>query len=231
MRHDAVIFDLFGTLVHTVTPDAYHLLLVELATLLGPPADAFENEWRDTLHEREAGSLGDVSEILRKTCARTGREASDTAIAKAAEHWLETARGWLRTRDAAKPTIQSFRDAGYRVGLLSNCSAEVPTLWAHSPLSPLIDAPVFSCDVGMMKPDPRLYHHVCGLLDVTPEQCLFVGDGGSRELTGAAQVGMEAVLIRVPGEEHTWFDNAYRLDALEWRGAAVSDIADLTRFL
>ena len=34
-----------------------------------------------------------------------------------------------------------------------------------------------------------------------------------------------------PGEEHTWFDTNYRLDALEWRGATIADIGELTRFL
>ena len=60
---------------------------------------------------------------------------------------------------------------------------------------------------------------------------IFEGDRGAREFTGAREAGMEAVLLRVPGEEHTWFDSNYRLDALEWRGAAIADTGELTRFL
>ncbi len=114
---------------------------------------------------------------------------------------------------------------------MSNCSSEVPPLWKAGPLQSLVDAAVFSCNVGLLKPDPRIYSHVCGLLDVSPERCLFVGDGGSRELTGARDAGMSVVLLRVPGEEHTWFDSNYRLDALEWQGTTIGAIDELVRFI
>ena len=42
----------------------------------------------------------------------------------------------------------------------------------------------------MVKPDPHIYQHACENLDVAPSDCIFVGDGNSGELRGAAQVGM-----------------------------------------
>jgi len=65
----------------------------------------------------------------------------------------------------------------------------------------------------MKKPDPRIYRLACDGLGVAPHRCLYVGDGFSHELTGAANVGMRAVLIApsdevradAPGYEgHTW---------------------------
>lgn len=41
-----------------------------------------------------------------------------------------------------------------------------------------------------MKPDPAIYLLACRRLGVAPEDCVFVGDGGDRELEGAAAVGM-----------------------------------------
>ncbi len=231
MRHDAVLFDLFGTLVDTVTPDDYHEMLVRLSERLGAPVDAFESAWRATIHERETGELGALESVLRTTALSVGVEPDAQAVQRAHDEWLRTAGSWLTPRAAAVETIGTFRDAGYKVGLISNCSAEVPPQWPANPLSTLVDAAVFSCDAGLMKPDPLIYRRACSLLDVPPERCLFVGDGGSRELTGAAALGMEAVLLRVPGEEHTWFDTAYRQDALEWAGATIADLAELTRFL
>ena len=40
------------------------------------------------------------------------------------------------------------------------------------------------------KPDPHIYQHAYKNLDVAPSDCIFIGDGNSDELQGAAQVGM-----------------------------------------
>jgi putative hydrolase of the HAD superfamily len=227
MRHDAVIFDLFGTLVDTVTPLEYEAMLRAVASALGADHDAFQAQWRATIQEREAGTLGNVDRVLTATAEAVGTSPSYEGVTAAKEAWLARARSWLTPRYNALQTIEGFRSAGYKVGLLSNCSGEVPPLWQEGPLATLVDAPVFSSDVGMMKPDPQIYRLVCFQLEVAPERCLFVGDGGARELTGARKLGMEVVLLRVPGEEHTWFDAAYRQDALEWEGATVTDLSEL----
>jgi putative hydrolase of the HAD superfamily len=229
MRHDAVIFDLFGTLVDTVTPDDYEAMLRAVASALGADYDAFQTQWRATIQEREAGTVGGLDDVLLATARAIGTSPSPAGVAAARESWLGRARSWLTPRYNARQTIEGFRSAGYKVGVLSNCSCEVPPLWVDGPLASLVDKPVFSCDVGMMKPDPKIYRHVCRALEVEPERCLFVGDGGAREITGASALGMEAVLLRVPGEEHTWFDAVYRQDALEWAGATVADLSELAR--
>src|SRR5206468_8569944 len=72
-------------------------------------------------------------------------------------------------------------------------------------LAPHVDDVVLSCAVGMSKPDPRIYRLACEHLDVTPEQCLFVGDGANDELAGAERVGMRAVCVLPPGRtEPIW---------------------------
>jgi len=50
------------------------------------------------------------------------------------------------------------------------------------------------------KPDPRIYHLALERLKVKPQDCLYVGDGSSHELTGARKVGMHPVQIHVPDE-------------------------------
>ena len=56
------------------------------------------------------------------------------------------------------------------------------------------------CDVGMMKPDGEINLLACNRLGVLLADYLFIGVGGSRELTGASKVGMDAVLIRAPDD-------------------------------
>jgi putative hydrolase of the HAD superfamily len=59
---------------------------------------------------------------------------------------------------------------------------------------------------------------------VDPETCLYIGDGGSFELTGAQGVGMDAVCIRVPYEDG---DDAHRVEAEDWSGPVISSLKDV----
>ncbi|HEY94165.1 MAG TPA: HAD family hydrolase, partial [Dehalococcoidia bacterium] len=86
------------------------------------------------------------------------------------------------------------------------------------PLSDYFDVSVFSCRVGIMKPDPRIYHIACDQLSLEPEECLFVGDGDSSELSGAAGVGMSTVLISESEVEH-------------WSGRQISSLEEIKEIL
>jgi putative hydrolase of the HAD superfamily len=226
-RFDGVIFDLFGTLVETVAPVRYQAMLAAVSGALGAAHEPFVQHWRAQLEPRESGHQGGVPDILRASANGVGAHPADEAVTQAARAWQAHAAGWLTPRGDALALLTGLRQRGLRVGLLSNCSAEVPAVWDGTAFAPHFDVTGFSCALGLMKPDAQVYHHVAGALGVAPERCLFVGDGGARELTGARAVGMEAVLIRAPGEEHTWFDQHYRRDALEWDGAAVSTLTQL----
>ena len=80
----------------------------------------------------------------------------------------------------------------------------MPSLWSETAFHGLFDAEIFSCSVGLRKPDPRIYHLACGQLGVAPEDALFVGDGDNDELAGAERVGMTAVLLERPEFERNW---------------------------
>ena len=71
-----------------------------------------------------------------------------------------------------------------------------------------------------MKPDPGIYELACERLGVQPGNCLYIGDGSSRELTGASTVGMDAVLIRVPNDT----ENGDRED---WQGTRISSVEEV----
>ena len=57
------------------------------------------------------------------------------------------------------------------------------------------DAITLSCELGLTKPHPTMYLRTCEALGVKPEECVFVGDGGSDELNGARALNIIAILI------------------------------------
>jgi len=101
----------------------------------------------------------------------------------------------LTPRPDAEDTLRRLRDSGFKIGLISDCTPEIPALFWSTPLAPYIHSGVFSPIDGLTKPSPRIFKMACEALGVPPERCWYVGDGGSHELTGAKSFGMEAVLV------------------------------------
>ena len=99
--------------------------------------------------------------------------------------------------------LKKLREKGLLTGLISNSFSDERDLIVASPLYPLFDVTMISYETGLYKPDPAVFKAMIEKLGVKPEQCLYIGDGGSRELYGARDAGMKAV-------QCTWFhDRGY----------------------
>jgi putative hydrolase of the HAD superfamily len=111
----------------------------------------------------------------------------------------------MTPRADAESTLATIRRSNRKIGLISNCSSEVPEIWAQAALARDVDAAIFSCEVGCMKPDAAIFELACERLGIPAEECLYVGDGADGELEGAEAAGMNAVLLE-PGdtEPPTW---------------------------
>lgn len=90
-----------------------------------------------------------------------------------------------------------LKDKNIKIGLISNADKIDCKYWQESRLFPFFDDAVFSCDAGLLKPDRRIYELALHNLNASPEECLFVGDGGSNELYGARLAGMKTVFSEV----------------------------------
>lgn len=89
--------------------------------------------------------------------------------------------------------IRELRRAGIRNGLLSNHTPEVRQRLGD--LEVLLDAVVISGEVGVMKPDPAIYHIALERLGVAPEEAIFVDDWRPN-VEAARQLGMAGVCFR-----------------------------------
>jgi len=217
----AVVFDFFGTLTPVSPDQVWAGNARRLAAALGVPADAFRAALDESFPERITGSLGDVRQTLQVLASRLGARPSDEQLAEAGRVRREVQESMFALRPEALPVIRRLRAAGLRIGLLSDCTSELPDAWSRLPLAGLVDAPVFSCVERMRKPDPRLFRTVAANLRVEPSECVYVGDGGGRELTGASDVGMRAVLLA--GKD--WL--AHRSTEVGWTGSRIGSLTDL----
>jgi putative hydrolase of the HAD superfamily len=107
--------------------------------------------------------------------------------------------------------------------VVSDCTHELPAFWDRLAVAPLVDATVFSVLVGRRKPHASLYRAVCRQLGVTPSRALYVGDGGSNELSGARSVGIQAIRLVAPDAI-----DALVYDAEEdWSGPVIESLGAL----
>ena len=56
-----------------------------------------------------------------------------------------------------------------------------------------------STNLGYVKPDPRIFHHVLNELGLEPEDCLHVGDLYGADILGAKNAGIDVVWLNYRG--------------------------------
>jgi putative hydrolase of the HAD superfamily len=103
----------------------------------------------------------------------------------------------LLLQDATRATLEELRRRGYRLGIVSNATIPGPLMRDDLDLlglSELVDAAVFSSEIGVRKPDPRIFASVLEALELDPRQCLFVGDRLKEDVGGSRALGMRPVL-------------------------------------
>jgi putative hydrolase of the HAD superfamily len=227
VRPQAVIFDLFGTLVPSILHHEYEQTLTDMAGVLALPASELIHHWEALSRERVTGQFSSMEATLQHICHTLQERRTQGQIAQAAHLRSHLLRKALTPRPDAREALTRLQHLGVKRGLISNCSADVPFLWQETALAPFFEVTLFSCDVGMKKPDPRIYQLACEQLNIPAEACLYLGDGASRELTGAMQVGMRALLLLPPEKERT----ARRPQAEIWSGPVLSCLREVLTLL
>ncbi|MFF4892966.1 HAD family hydrolase [Micromonospora chersina] len=223
-RYQAVLFDFFGTLTRCVQRGSAHRTIAEL---LGCSTETLIDVLDRSYYQRASGRFGDAEATLRWVCGQAGVHPSDEAVRAAVASRHRAVRADTRLRAEAVPVLAALRGQGVRTGLISDCTHELPAFLPQLAVAPLLDVRVFSVQVGRCKPDPALYLAACHRLALTPADCLYVGDGGSQELTGAERAGMTAVRLAAPDLTGHMVFNADH----GWDGPALTSLTEVLDLL
>jgi putative hydrolase of the HAD superfamily len=219
----AVVFDFYGTLTPVSPDEAWASNAAALAAAFGVPPAALVAVLEESFPERMTGEFGTVRQTMQALASRLGVALTDEQLDQASKVRRERQEAMFALRPEALAVIRRLRADGLRIGLVSDCTSELPDAWSRLPLSGLVDAAVFSCVEGTRKPDARLFQAVAARLPADPAQCLYVGDGGGRELTGASSVGMRAVLLKGPD----WRPTRTGRQETGWTGARITSLTEL----
>ena len=184
----AVIFDMYETLITHYKSSLY--FSPEMAEDAGIPVEKFLPLWRNTESERWVGKMtfeDTITMIMEKNHCY-----SEENLKKITEKRIATKEeGFRQLHENIIPMMQALRQKGMLVGLISNCFSEEVTVIRRSILFPYFTQVYLSYEQGIQKPDPEIYKRCMRDFHVKPEECLYIGDGGSQELQAARTLGMK----------------------------------------
>ncbi|MEV6599719.1 HAD-IA family hydrolase [Actinoplanes sp. NPDC051346] len=213
-----MIFDLYHTLIHGAD-DERDQVVADMAGMVNVAPDALVAAYHDTWRDRIV--RWNVEETIRILSRRLGANPTHEQVARAGEHRRALARRILGTVPATTlDALDSLRAAGHPLALISNATSDTAEAWPHSPLADRFDVVVFSCDVGVAKPDPAIYLTATDRLDINPANCLYIGDGADGELAGATAVGLPTLRITELNDTDP-----------DWPGPTLAAIGDLPALL
>ena len=108
-------------------------------------------------------------------------------------------RGWephfkkIRLFPHARETLDAFRKAGIRMGLLSDFPPGIKL--GHLKISDYWDAVLCSEECGRLKPDPLSFLELAARLQKPPAEIIYVGNSVPYDVEGARRAGMKTALV------------------------------------
>ncbi len=114
---------------------------------------------------------------------------------------------WRIVRPGITEHLRQFREAGFRLGVVSNAMGNIQADAERYGLADYFDVIIDSQVVGVAKPDPRIFYIALERMRVAPGQALFAGDLYSIDMVGAQASGIRGCkLIDVMGH-YSWVEH------------------------
>ncbi|MCR5556206.1 MAG: HAD-IA family hydrolase [Butyrivibrio sp.] len=196
----AVVFDMFETLITLFEGRTY--FGENIAEDVGADPALFRKEWHAIENDRSIGkyTIEEGLELAFKKLGVYSAENVKLAADKRKENLEDSFSG---IPDESIALLQELKKRNIKVGLITNMFSDERDFVRRSEMMQYFDAALISYEQGICKPDLSLFEKMSQLLGVRPQECLYVGDGGSKELYAAREAGMHPI-------QCTWFhDRAF----------------------
>ena len=88
-----------------------------------------------------------------------------------------------------------MKEKHLRIAVISNLATPYKSVYYNLGLDQLVDFSVFSCEIGVTKPDPRIYEAALSLLEVDGKDTIMIGDSMQSDVIGPSACGIKGILI------------------------------------
>lgn len=190
----ACLVDVYDTLL---TCD-FHGLWRERAERTGISPEAWNYAFARVAPTLGVGqmTLAEAFEVTLRTCRLTPSPELVSELVTA-NHDLLLATG--RLYPDALPFLELLRSRGIPIVIVSNCGEHTRPLLTKLGVAAIADALVLSCEVGCIKPSPRIFRHALDQAGVPGPDALFVDDQAAF-CAGAEMASLRAVQIVRDGD-------------------------------
>tara|TARA_Y100000310_G_C20619492_1_gene782482 strand:+ start:514 stop:1137 length:624 start_codon:yes stop_codon:yes gene_type:complete len=185
---ELVVFDLWNTLVFKDAPYDPTIELPKRFNLGDPTAVNKKFE-----HAIQLRSWPSKEEAYRNVCVELGIPPNSENIA-----WVIKLRDDSESAAKAFPHVQNMleqlKSKGYKIGLASNSSTfAAENVQKGTSVLDFIDFPVFSFDVGEIKPGVKMFAKVLADANCKPENAVMIGDKLEDDVEPAQSIGMHGI--------------------------------------
>jgi putative hydrolase of the HAD superfamily len=153
-------------------------------------------EWKYFLSRLRGREFSSV-ELMRRITRKLGHDLNREQLLELAWLWYEPLGESAELEPGTARLLQDFRDQGLKLGLISNTFVPGEVLdrhLQHLGLLELLPVRVYSCDVGVRKPDRHIFTVALRKAGLTAGHTLFVGDSPRADIVGANRCGLISVL-------------------------------------
>jgi putative hydrolase of the HAD superfamily len=210
-RVDAVTLDFYNTLVFHKQGSGRGAMLMEYLRSQDLESDPWEHQVLYDLFERHATDYapgGTAAEKQRYLVWLTERlfqrlnvrAPSGAAVHHVEEVWRVLGPNSLGVFPEVPGVLRMLRRAGYPVSVISNWQCGLENFCRELGIADAVDHVVASAEIGIAKPDARIFRDVCGRMGISCDRVLHVGDSFVDDVEGGKSAGMQVMMILRDGE-------------------------------
>lgn len=238
----AVTFDCWHTLLVERDPQrAFDLRFAGFRRLLeqaGLPvrresADAaLTDAWQRHADAARSGTVTRAKDVARWAVEPFGLGSRAAPVVASVARLLAetTSEPGVAALPGAYELLFQLQERGVKIGLICN-SGLIPgsvtrSLLRAAHLERFFEVQIFSDEMGMLKPDARLFHQALSQLEASAAQALHIGDDLRTDVQGARAAGMATVRLRAARDDRSKAQEADHLvETHAALGRLLSDLA------
>ncbi len=207
---DVIFFDAAGTLIYLRKPAGWHYAEISRKYGLDTPPEAMEAAFRQQWKLQKAREPSDTARpgddrpwwkelalsVLRLAAPDDHDRIDQSAWFDELYEHFERPGVW-ELHDDVKPCLETLAGR-YRLAVLSNFDRRLRRILTDLGVAGYFEHLFISSEMGCEKPHGEIFLRAARGMQVSPRDCLHVGDDPERDWAGAANAGLSAYYLRRP---------------------------------
>ncbi len=180
----AVIFDLYGTLLYN--KDRHERIVKIIGEENRNLYDKMRRKWQGHKFNKDAEFF---QEFIKEA------KLPEKMLPILLKYWNSQIKYTHLYHDTEK-MLKALKKKGLKLGVVSNSFPITNKIISRLKIGKYFDAVILSFQIGVVKPDEKIYRIALKKLKAKPEETLFIGDDFKNDVKAAKKIGMKTFYVR-----------------------------------